>query len=383
MNPDKISFKELSEIKNLVEKITQKTIAPQAKERDLNGAFPWEGIQAFGEAGLLCAVLSEDYGGSGLGRSGFASMVAEVAKSCASTALVWVSHVIVAKALEVAAPEPLKKKWLPLMAKGQALGAVAVHEPDSGCNAAAIKTRARKDHDHYLVKGSKFFITSAGEAQIYLVLVRTDPEKGPQGMSMLIIDKETEGLSFGPVEDRLGMRSSSSREIFFDDCRVPVENLIGVEGGWTEVMGKSMMGWGFFGAAAISLGLAKSASELAIKHARERMIAGQPIGVHQAVQFMISDMILGTESAEAYLTSCAASADAFPEKAAINGFKSKLLASEMAIEVTNKAIQVLGGHGYCRDYTVERLFRDARGLTLHFKTSEWLRQDIAKAAMGL
>ena len=310
-------------------------------------------------------------------------MVAEVAKACASTALIWVSHVIVAKALEVAAPNIIKKKWLPLMAKGQALGAIAVHEPDSGCNAGAIKTRARKDHDHYLVNGSKIFITSAGEAQLYLVLVRTDPEKGPQGMSMLIIDKETEGLSFGRIEDRLGMRSSSSREFFFNDCRVPTQNLVGMEGGWAEVMGKSMTGWGFLGAAAIAVGLAKSASDLAIKHARERLIAGQPIGVHQAVQFMIADMVLGTESAEAYLTSCAVSADAFPDKAVINGFKSKLLASEMAIEVTNKAIQVLGGHGYCRDYTVERLFRDARGLTLHFKTSEWLKQDIAKAVMGL
>ncbi|MBI4765201.1 MAG: acyl-CoA dehydrogenase family protein [Deltaproteobacteria bacterium] len=366
-----------------IEKFNQNTIAPQAAERDLKQIFPKDGILSLGQAGLLCAVLSEDQGGSGVGRSDFASMVTEAAKACASTALIWVSHVIVAKALEAAAPETIRKKWLPLMAKGQALGAIAVHEPDSGCNAGAITTRAQKEQGHYRVNGSKIFITSAGEAQIYLVLVRTDPEKGPQGMSLLLIEKDTEGFTFGRIEDRLGMRSSSSRELFFDDCRVPIENLIGMEGGWAEVMGKSMMGWGFFGAAAIAVGLAISASELAIKHARERMIAGQPIGVHQAVQFMISDMVLGTESAEAYLSDCAARADAFPEKAVINGFKAKLLASEMAIEVTNKAIQVLGGHGYCRDYMVERLFRDARGLTLHFKTSEWLRQDIAKAAIGL
>ncbi len=376
-------FKESTGIRKLAEQITQKTIAPQAGERDLKQIFPRDGILALGQAGLLCAVLSEDQGGSGVGRLDFVSMVTEVAKACASTALIWVSHVIVAKALEVAAAETIRKKWLPLMAKGQALGAIAVHEPDSGCNAGAITTRAEKEQGHYRVNGSKIFITSAGEAQIYLVLVRTDPEKGPQGMSMLLIEKDTEGFAFGRIEDRLGMRSSSSRELFFNDCRVPVENLIGTEGGWAEVMGKSMMGWGFFGAAATSLGLAKSASELAIKHARERMIAGQPIGVHQAVQFMISDLILGTEAAEALLNTCAQQADSSPDKAVINGFKAKLFASEMAVEVTNKAIQVLGGHGYCRDYTVERLFRDARGLTLHFKTSEWLRQDIAKAAMGL
>jgi butyryl-CoA dehydrogenase len=383
MKPKANSSKEINEINRLVEQITKKYIAPQARERDINGTFPWESIRALGEAGLLCAILSEDHGGSGVGRTCFVSMVAEVAKACASTALIWVSHVIVAKALEVAATETVKKEWLPKIVEGQALGAFAVHEPDSGCNAGAIKTRARKDRDHYLINGSKIFITSAGEAQLYLVLVRADPEKGPQSMSLLIIDKDAEGLSFGSIEDRLGMRSSSSREIFFNDCRVPGWNLVGTEGGWAEVMGKAMMGWGFFGAAAISVGIAKSASQLATKHAKERVIAGQPIGVHQAVQFMITDIILGTESSESYLSSCASRADAYPDEAVINGFKAKLFASEMAVEITNKTIQVLGGHGYCRDYTVERLFRDARGLTLHFKTSEWLRQDIARLALEL
>ncbi|HDH00767.1 MAG TPA: acyl-CoA dehydrogenase [Nitrospirae bacterium] len=181
----------------------------------------------------------------------------------------------------------------------------------------------------------------------------------------------------------MGLTSTSSREMFFSDCLVPKENLIGNEGEGTQVIGKTVVGWGFFGAAAISVGIARSATELAIKHARERAIAGQPIAVHQAVQFMITDMILGNEAAEAFLKVCAARADSTQGAAVINGFKAKLLASEMAVDVTNKAIQVMGGHGYCRDYIVERLFRDARGLTLHFKTSEWLRQDIAKAALGL
>jgi alkylation response protein AidB-like acyl-CoA dehydrogenase len=143
------------------------------------------------------------------------------------------------------------------------------------------------------------------------------------------------------------------------------------------------MGWGFFGAAAISVGIAKAATEIAVKHAKERTISGQPIGVHQAVQFMITDMLLQTESAEALLNTCAVGADASPDTAVINGLKAKLFASEAAVDVSNNAIQVLGGHGSCRDFVVERLFRDARGLTLHFKTSELLRQDIAKAALGL
>ncbi len=377
------SVEEFQDIRNLAAQIARQRIAPHATERDISGEFPRDCLRMLGDAGLMGAIISEEQGGSGIGRPAFASTVQEIAAACASTALVYVSHSIVAKALELFGKDAAKKRWLPGLAAGQILGAFAVHEPDSGCNAGAIRTSAEKDGDSYIVNGSKIFITSAGEADLYLVLVRTDPEKGPQGMSLLIIERDTPGLSFGRPEDRMGMRSTSSREMFFSDFRVPAENLVGVEGGMAEIMGKAMMGWGFFGAAGISVGIGKAATEIAIKHAKERTIGGQPIGNHQAVQFMITDMLLGIEAAEAFLSTCAAKAESSPDKAVINGLKAKLFASEAAIEVGNTAIQVLGGHGYCRDYVVERLFRDARGLTFHFKTSEWLRQDIAKAALGL
>ncbi len=367
----------------LIRQIAEERIAPNALERDQNRSFPWGGIRSLGEADLLRVGVSEGYGGTGGGRTTFTRTAKEIASACASTALVYLSHSIVAKAIEVAADEASKKQWLPEMLKGQSLGAFAVHEPDCGSNAGAITTQARKDGDHYIVNGSKFFITSAGEANLYLVLVRTDPEKGPQGMSTLLIEKDTPGFSFGKPEDKMGLTSTSSREIFFSDCRVPARNMIGGEGEGMQVIGKAVIGWGFFGAGAISVGIAKSATELSISHAKERTIAGQPIGIHQAVQFLVSDIILGSEAAEAFLIACATQADITPGTAVLNGFKAKLFASEMAVDVTNKAIQVLGGHGYCRNYTVERLFRDARGLMLHFKTSEWLRQDIAKAALGL
>ncbi|NIS68028.1 MAG: acyl-CoA dehydrogenase [Proteobacteria bacterium] len=376
-------FVEGREIAKLAEQIVRKRIATAASDRDLNRSFPWDGIRALGEAGLLGVVVSEDHGGFGGGRVCFASVVEEVSKECASTALVYVSHSIVGKAIEVAANEATKKQWLPEILKGRSLGAFAVHEPDCGSNAGAITTRARKDGDHYIVNGSKFFITSAGEANLYLVLVRTDPEKGSQGMSTFLIEKDIPGLSFGQPEDKMGLTSTSSREMFFSDCRIPAENIIGNEGEGTQVIGKAVVGWGFFGAAAISVGISKSATELSVSHAKERTIAGQPIGVHQAVQFLISDMIIGSEAAKAFLIACATQADSSPNTAVLNGFKAKLFASEMAVDVTNKAIQVLGGHGYCRDYVVERLFRDARGLMLHFKTSEWLRQDVAKAELEL
>ncbi len=371
------------EVRRLAEQIANERIAPNASERDLNHTFPRDAIRILAEAGLLGVAVSENHGGFGGGRVDFTSVVKEISKACASTALVLVSHAVAAKAIELATDEAVAKRWLPKMVNSRSLGAFAVHEPDSGSNAGAIATRAIKEDNHYIVNGSKFFITSAGEANLYLVLVRTDPEKGPQGMSTLLIEKDTPGLSFGRAEDKMGFTSTSSREMSFNDCRVPISNLIGKEGEGTQVIGKTVVGWGFFGAAAISLGIAASALSLSVKHAKERSIAGQPIGTHQAVQFMIADMILGREPAELFLMGCAAKADSSPDTAVINGFKAKLFASEMAVDVTNRAIQVMGGHGYCRDYVVERLFRDARGLMLHFKTSEWLRQDIAKAALGL
>ncbi len=371
------------EVKDLARQIANERIAPQAAERDKSGAFPRDAIRTLGETGILGMVVDESLGGAGVDRAALASVISEIGGACASTALVVVSHIIAEKAIELTATESTRNVWLKRLIDGQALGAFAVHEADSGSNAGAISTTARKDGDHYIIDGSKFFITSAGEADVYLVLVRTDPDKGLQGMSALLVEKDAPGLSFGKPEDKMGFRSSSSREIFFKDCQVPETYLLGAEGGGLHVIGQTVIGWGFFGAAGISVGIAQAAVDRAVRHAKERTIAGQPIGAHQAVQSLIADMIIQSEAAEALLAFCAGKADASPASANINGFKAKLFTSETAVEVTNKAIQVLGGHGYCRDYTVERLFRDARGLTLHFKTSEWLRQDVSKAALGL
>jgi butyryl-CoA dehydrogenase len=367
----------VEEIRKLAEKVATEKLAPRAAEIDQNRNFPWENVCELRKAGFFGLTGSE------FDRVRFAIVVKEVAKACASTALVYVSHTIVEKAIEYGGSEKIKRNWTPEMLRERGLGAFAVHESGCGSNAGAITTQAEMDGDVYIMNGSKFFITSAGEADIYMVLARTDPGKGPQGISTLLVEKETPGLSFGRPENKMGLTSTSSREMFFNDCRIPIENLIGKEGEGSQVIGKTVIGWGFYGAAAISVGIARSATEIAIKHAKERTIAGQPISIHQAVQFMITDMILETEASEALLIACATQADLNPNIAVVNGLKAKLFSSENAVDVTNKAIQVMGGHGYTRDYIVERLFRDARGLTLHFKTSEWLRQDIAKAVIGI
>ncbi|MEW6347974.1 MAG: acyl-CoA dehydrogenase family protein [Thermodesulfobacteriota bacterium] len=371
------------DILSVTAKISHERIAPAAAKRDLNGTYPWEELHLLGQAGLLAPNVSQDHGGAGLSREGFSSVVKELARRCASTALVSVSHSIVAKALESAGTEAATERLLPKLVDGRLIAAFAVHEAGSGSNAGAISSRAERVSDRYVANGSKIFVTSGGEADVYLVLLRTQSSGQPQGMSMLVVEKDTPGLSFGRCEDRMGMRGTSSREMFLTDCEIPVENLVGEEGQGTRVIGQSVVGWGFFGAAAIGVGLAQSALDIAVKHAKERTIAGQAIGTYQAIQFMITDMAVGTEAADALLMSCAAQADRSPDTAVMNAFRAKLFASETAVKVTDTALQVLGGHGYCREYGVERLYRDARGLTLHFKTSEWLRQDIAKAVLGL
>src|SRR3990167_3444095 len=276
-----------------------------------------------------------------------------------------------------------KKKYLPRMAKGEKLGAFCVHESNCGSNALAIETKAVLEKDEYIVNGSKIFITNAQEAEVYAVLVRTDPSKGPQGISMLLIEKGTNGFSFGKKEERMGLNGTSSRELFFQDCRVPKENLLGKEGEGLKNVTQAIIGFGFFGAAAISLGLAQTALDASLKHAKERVIAGNPIGANQLIQALITEMSLSVDTARALLYSAALRRDTNPPLTIVDALKVKLYASEIAIDVTNKAIQIHGGHGYCRDFPLERYYRDARGLTLHFKTTELLKADIGKMLIGV
>lgn len=364
-------------------KVARERFAPGAIEADLKHIFPRENIRILGEADFLRIGVSEDKGGIGLGRKCFSSVTKEIAKACASTALVYVSHSVAVRAVELGGGDEVQKEWLPKMLDGTSLGAFAVHEPGCGSNSGLITTYARKEGDVYIINGTKFFITSAGEADVYAVLVKMDLDSGSKGMSLLLVNKDAPGLSFGKPEDKMGLTSTSSREIFFNDCYIPASNLLGNEGEGGQLLGEALIGWGFFGAAAISAGIANAAVEQSVKHTRERTIGGQPIAVHQSVQSMITEMVLKSEAIEALLEKSIAQADEAPEKTSLNAFKSKLFASETAIDVANLALQAMGGHGYCRDYSVERLFRDARGLTLHFKTSEWLRQDIAKIVTGI
>jgi butyryl-CoA dehydrogenase len=369
-------------VKETVGKIAQKELAPRAAEVDNTGSFIWDGLKKLRESDVLGAIIPSEYDGIGMDTLSFVLAIEEIAKACASTALAVVSHSICSYIILCAGNDEQKKKYLSSMAKGERLGAFCVHEPNCGSNALALETRAVLKGDEYIVNGSKIFITNAQEAVIYAVLVRTDPSKGPQGISMLIIEKESEGFSFGKKEEKMGLRGASSRELFFQDCRVPKENLLGNEGEGLKVVSQAIIGFGFYGAAAISSGLAQAALDAALKHAKERVIAGEPIGKNQLIQAKISEMSLGVDTIKTFLYLTASGRDT-NSPSIVDALKVKLHASETAIEVTNKALQIFGGHGYCGDFPIERYYRDARGLALHFKTTELLKTDIGKMLIGL
>jgi len=364
-------------------KIAQKELAPRAAEVDKTHSFVQEGLNKLKEADILGLAIPSEYGGMGMDTRAFVLVIEEIAKACGSTALATVSHSICSYIVLCAGDDKQKKKYLPSMAKGERLGAFCVHESNCGSNALALETRAVVEGNEYIVNGSKIFITNAQEAEIYAVLVRTDPSKGPQGISMLLIEKGIEGLSFGKKEEKMGLKGTSSRELFFQDCRVPKENLLGKEGEGLKAVGQAIVGFGFFGAAAISLGLAQAALDASIKHAKERVIAGNPIGANQLIQSLITEMSLGVDTTRALLYSAASTRDTNPPAPIVDALKVKLYASEIAMDVANKALQVHGGHGYCRDLPLERYYRDAQGLTLHFKTTELLKADIGKMLVGL
>ena len=370
-------------VKETVSKIAQKELVPRASEIDRTHSFVWEGLKKLKEADVLGLVIPSEYDGMGMDTLSFVVAIEEIAKACASTALAVVSHSICSYIILCTGNEEQKKKYLPSMAKGERLGAFCVHESNCGSNALALETRAVLEGNDYIVSGSKIFITNAQEAEIYTALVRTDPSKGPQGISMLLIEKGPEGFSFGKKEEKMGLNGTSSRELFFQDCRVSKENLLGKEGEGLKPVGQAIIGFGFFGAAAISLGIAQAALDASIKHAKERVIAGNPIGANQLIQSLITEMSLGVDTARALLYSAASRRDTNPPSPIVDALKVKLYASEVAVDVTNKALQVYGGHGYCKDFPIERYYRDARGLTLHFKTTELLKIDIGKVMIDI
>ncbi len=369
-------------IQETASKIAQKELAPKATDVDRAQIFPRDGLQKLAEAGFLGITVPEALGGGGSDTLSFVLVTEAIAKACASTALVFITHSVVARALAVAGSDEQKKRFLPGMVAGKKMAAFAATEPASGSNPFAIATKAGSDGNDFVVNGTKIFITGAGEADVYLVLLRTDQAKGPADLSALIIEKGTPGFSFGKKEDSLGLRGTSDGELIFQDCRVSKTNLLGEENGYLAVMPR-FVGLALVGTAGISSGIAQSAVDAAVEHAKTREIAGQSIAQYQGVQYLIAEMNTALAAAKALTYSAAQQMDGPPPPSPLPIYMAKLHATEMAIDVTQKALQVHGGTGYSRELPLERYYRDARGLTLHFTPTEMLKGMLGRMLMGM
>jgi butyryl-CoA dehydrogenase len=374
---EKLQSEEQLQIQNLARDVARKELAPKAAELDRISAFPSDGLKKLAEVGLMGMGIPRDFGGSKSEALSFVLAIEELAKGCASTAEILASHLDASGAIAAGGSEDIKAAHLSSIASGEKLCAFAMTEPGSGCNSFNVETTARADGDHYLVNGTKVFITSGGEADLYVVGVRTNPEKpGPDGQSMLLIEKGTAGFSIGTKYDRMGFRGTSPRELIFDNCHVPKANLLGGEGGYMLIM-MAIGGLSQLGIAAISLGIAQVAVDAAIKYAKERLQAGQPLTTYQAVKFMLVEMSTAVDAARALIYRAAYNLDYGPPGPPVDCFKAKLFTTEMAVEVTDKALQVHGGTGYCCDLPIERYYRDARGLTIHAAPTQMLKDYIA------
>lgn len=358
-------------IRETVRNFAEKEVAPSAAERDENERFDRELMfDKVAELGLAGIVFPEEYGGAGADYICYAIAVEELSRVCASTGVTLSAHLSLgANPVWLFGTEEQKQTFLTPMAEGTKLGAFGLTETGAGSDAGGTKTFAVRDGDEWILNGSKIFITNGGDAETYIIFARTDKDaQKHHGISAFIIEKETPGFLFGKKEKKMGIRSSPTCELVFENCRIPADRLLGKEGEGFKVAMKTLDG-GRIGIAAQALGIAQGAYEEALKYARERKQFDQPIANFQAVQFLLADMALRIEASRllVYQSAWRASAGlSYGKESAM----AKLSASETAMWVTTKAVQVHGGYGYTREFPVERMMRDAKITEIYEGTSE-------------
>ncbi len=368
-------------IRDTVRDFAQKEIAPLARHTDETGEFPWETFKKMAELGLMGLPFPEEYGGAGADTVSYALAVEEIAAACGSTALTYAAHVSLASApIYMFGTEEQKRKYLVPLAQGEFLGAFALTEPQSGSDAAGLRTTAIRDGDSWVLNGQKMWITNGSIAQVVVVTAVTDPSRGAHGISNFIVEKGTPGFAAGKEEPKMGLKGSVTCQLFFEDCRVPAENLLGqLNEGFIQVM-KTLDG-GRISIAAMALGLGRAALEESVKYAKERHAFGQPIAEFQAIQWKLADMATELEAARLLIYQAAVLKDQgrpFTKEAAM----AKLFASEAAERACFEAIQIHGGYGYSREYPVERFYRDNRLTEIGEGTSEIQRLIIARRVLS-
>jgi len=367
-------------IRKVAREFAQKEVAPIAAEIDEQARFPVENVRKMGELGFLGLTVSEEYGGAGADTVAYVIAIEEIAKVCASTAVIMsVQNSLVCQGFEHFGDEAQKRTFLTRLASGRALGAFALTEPEAGCDAAAQRTTARRDGDRYILNGSKHFITNGAYADIVLVFAMTDPAAGSRGISAFIVEKGTPGFTVGREENKMGIRGSSTCELVFQDCAVPASQRLGAEGQGYRIA-LTLLDGGRIGIAAQALGIAEGAFEAALSYAKTRRQFGQPIGNFQAIQWMLADMGTRIEAVRLLTYRAALAKDAAKASGArysLEAAQAKLFASETAVWVADRAVQIHGGYGYMKEYPVERFYRDAKITEIYEGTSEVQRMVIA------
>lgn len=364
-------------LKKMVRDFALNEVEPTAAERDEEERFDREIFDKMAELGLTGIPWPEEYGGIGADYVSYCIAVEELSRVCASTGVTLSAHLSLASwPIYTYGTEEQKKNFLYRLSTGEALGAFALSEPGAGSDVASMKTTAKKDGDEYVLQGNKVWITNGGEADIYIVFAKTDPDAQHRGISAFIVEKGTEGFSFGKKEKKLGIRSSPTTELIFENCRIPKENLLGEEGEGFKIAMRTLDG-GRNGIAAQAVGIAQGALDKAIEYAKEREQFGKPIAHNQGISFKLADMATEIEAAR-LLTYQAAWLESNGKPYGTQSAMSKLFAGDVAMRVTVEAVQIFGGYGYTKDYPVERYMRDAKITQIYEGTQEVQRLVIGR-----
>ncbi|MBM7615988.1 acyl-CoA dehydrogenase [Alkaliphilus hydrothermalis] len=363
-------------LQKLYKEFAEKEVKPHAEEVDEKEEFPVETVKKMQKYGFMGIPFPKEYGGAGGDIIAYAMAVEELSKVCATTGVIVSAHTsLCAAPIYEFGTEEQKQKYLVPLAKGEKLGAFGLTEPNAGTDASAQQTTAVLDGDHYVLNGSKIFITNAGYADIYIILAMTDKSQGTRGISAFIVDADTEGFTIGKKEAKLGIKGSATCELIFENCRVPKENLLGKLGKGFGVAMKTLDG-GRIGIAAQALGIAQGALDETVGYVKERRQFGKPLSFFQNTQFQLADMHTKVEASRLLVYKAAFNKGnnlPYSKEAAM----AKLYAAETAMEVTTKAVQLHGGYGYTREYPVERMMRDAKITEIYEGTSEVQRMVIS------
>ena len=363
-------------VRKMARTIAEERILPVRAELDEKEEFPWGIMKDLADTDMFRVFLPEEYGGLGGGCLELCLVVEELSRACPGVAVSYAGSLLGSFDLLKYGSEEQKRKYLPDIASGKRLAAFAVTEAEAGSDISNINTTATRTDEGYVINGTKQFITNGGEADIYTVIVSTDKTKGARGASALLVEKDSPGFSFGRKEKKMGIRTSATRELVFEDCLVPAENIIGREG-MGFIMTLKLFDYTRPGIAAQAVGVAQGALEAATDYARERVQFGHPIISFQAVQHMLANMATDVEAARALVYAVARAIDGGGKNFSKESAMAKVFASDTAMRVTTDAVQIFGGVGYMRDYPVEKMMRDAKIMQIYEGTNQVLRNVIA------